>query len=291
MKKGAAYLNVWMEVMRQLHLSVSYCRAKKYPEAENSIDKAVVFYAGSLTVEEGNEGILLYALAQVRSRQMKTAGHLDNKDIGDAYVNVQIFKEFKAIQLAVKKNATLCDEAEASRKRIVDMMKIPLIQGVVFYAYRNQFETADKDPEEQQRMSAEAATFASTALPWIHSCDSREARIVHENMRLGAATNFADVQKALERSYACMNINCTSIGGIWDHELGRYKDGALPCGFSYDSKTSGSAIGSILGISVGVLLVGWVFLRYRKKLLKRAKKDKSMQPMYTGNIAAVTEIA
>jgi hypothetical protein len=256
MKKGAAYLNVWMEVVRQLHWSVSYCRARKYPEAENSIDKAVVFYAGSLTVEEGNEGILLYALAQVRSRQMNTTSVLDTKD--NAHVNVEILKEFKAIQLAVKENATLCDNADASRQRIVDLMKIPLIQGVVFYAYRNQFESSDKDEEEQQRMSAEAATFAATALPWIHNCDPQQASIVYENMRLGAATNFEQVKQALERKYACMNINCTDIGGIWDGELGRYKDGALPCGFSYAPIASASATESILGMSVGVFLVGWV---------------------------------
>jgi hypothetical protein len=247
-----------MEVIRQLHLSVSYCRANKYPEAENSIDRAVVFYAGSLTVDEVNEGILLYALALEQSRQMKTLVHLDDKDMEDAYVNVEIVKEFKAIQLEVQKNTTLCDKADASRQKIVDLMKIPLIQGVVFYAYRNQFKISDKDAEEQQQMSAEAATFAATALPWIHNCDPKQARVVYENMRLGAATNYQQVKQALERAYSCMNINCTNIGGIWDDKLGRYKDGALPCGFSYDSMVSGSATGNILGTSIGVLVVGWI---------------------------------
>jgi hypothetical protein len=253
MKKGAAYFNVWMEVIRQLHLSVSYCRARKYPEAENAIDKAVVLYAGSLTAEEGNEGILLYALAQVRSRQMNTTKLRDTMD--DAYVNIEIFKEFKAIQLAVQKNATLCDNADASRQKIVDLMKIPLIQSVVFYAYRNQF---DQDAEEQQQISAEAATFAAIALPWIHNCNPEQANIVYENMRLGAATNFSQVKQALEQTFACMNINCTTIGGIWDGELGRYKDGALPCGFLYAPMASGSARGHALGTSIGVLLMGWV---------------------------------
>jgi hypothetical protein len=288
MKKGAAYLNLWMEVVRNLNDAVAFCKAG-LPGAGHSVDAAVAYYAGSFTSQENDEGILLYALAEVRAQQMKTAGHMNDKDVGDAYVNVELMREIKAMQGYVLSGATdLCAKAEESKNRIVTLMKIPLVQGVMRYAYIRE-KQIPTDPIEIDRVHAESATYAATVLPFINHCDSRVAKIIHQNMEVGAATKFKDVKAALERSYACLNVTCEYVGGVWDHTSESYVDGASPCGIDSSINKAGASVGGVLGITVGILLAGWAFMRYRRG----RKPRKSLTPMYSdsGNIAAVTEIA
>jgi hypothetical protein len=256
MKKGAAYLNIWMEVVRELNEAVADCKAGS-DLAERSLDAAVAFYAGSLTTQENDEGILLYALAEVRAHQMNTAGYLDDKDVGDAYVNVKIFKEFKKIQsFVLGDDPELCTKAEESKNRIITLMKIPLIQGVMRNAYILEKELPES-VEDVEKAQAEGATFAATILPFVHSFDSRAANTIHDNMKFGAKANFRDVKSALERSYGCLGVTCDEIGGVLDDATGSYKDGASLCGIETELQ-SGSSIGSIMGISFGVLVAGWI---------------------------------
>ena len=304
MKKGAAYLSIWMEVVRGLNAAVADCQAG-LGDAAYSIDAAAVLYTGSLTAQQNDQGILLFALAEVRAHQMNTGGHLgDNSDdatassnggsvnTGDSAVNAEIMREFNRMQAFVTSRD--CTGATASKVKIVTLMKIPMIQGVMRYAY-----IRDKDQptnqQDLQRAQAEGAVFAATILPFVYTCDTRVAKVIHENMKMGATTKFADVKNALERSYACMGIVCKDIGGVWNHTLQGYESGASPCGVSANDKSKkGAAIGGFFGISVGVLLAGWAFLRFRHRLPKLGAKRarKTMPPMYSsGNIAAVTEIA
>jgi hypothetical protein len=292
MKKGSAYLNLWMEVIRELNEAVADCNAN-VDMAERSVDEAVAYYAGSLAAQENSEGVLLYALAEIRAHQMKTAGHLDDKDVGDAFVNVNIFRELKKIQSYVMSDDTsLCEKAEESKQKIINYMKVPMVQSVIRYAYHQ-----DKEPgsteEAQEQMIAEGATFAATILPFLHKCDSRAAEIVHTNMKFGVKANYRDVLKALELHYDCLGVTCEDVGGVWDHANQRYKSGATPCGVNTDDKSTLAKVSMSVGIVAGILLAGWVFLRFRNKLVFFGKKrNKPMPPMYnSGNIAAVTEIA
>jgi hypothetical protein len=309
MKMGAAYLNIWMDVVRELNEAVVDCRAGS-DLAERSLDAAVAFYAGSLTTQENDRGILLHALAEVLAHQMKTAGHLEDKDVGDAYVSVEIFSELMKIQsFLIGDDPELCTKAEESKNRIITLMKIPLIQGVMQYAYILEKELPEavvstelaqelgativaqvqaQAVEDIESYQAGGASFAATILPFLHACDPRLAEIIHENMKFQSKTIFRNVKNTLERSYGCLGVTCNEIGGVWDHAIGSYKDGASPCGIETESK-SGSSIGSMLGVCIGVLLSGWVIFRCRHKLFAK-KIRKSMPPMYnTGYIAAVSE--
>jgi hypothetical protein len=50
------------------------------------------------------------------------------------------------------------------------------------------------------------------------------------NMKIGAtATSFAAVKAAFENNYACMEITCEEVGGLWFSAENRYYDGAEPC--------------------------------------------------------------
>jgi len=88
MKKGIAYLNVWMMVVRHLNAAAELCGT---PEAAAELDKAVALYTGSLTTDpDETAGILLYGLADVRSHQFKTAGVNGDMDSGTAHINIQV---------------------------------------------------------------------------------------------------------------------------------------------------------------------------------------------------------
>jgi hypothetical protein len=286
MKKGAAYLTLWMEVAYQLAKAVDYCGAS---DAVHHVDEAVAYYTGSLTTQvDTKEGILLYALAAVRARQAKTAGHMGGNDSGDAYVNIKVMELLKSLQGYVKSaSKDGCAKALLVREEIMTLIKIPLIQGVLRYAHIRQYEF----PEtllDQERTRAEGATFAASVLPFVHACNAREAAIIHENMQIESNNdkfNFAAVRDALASTYACMGINCTLVGGIWDGT--DWRTDGVPCTVS--KQDDGVSVGGVFGIMFGLVLAGWVFIRYRHVIF--ARKEKKLPEMYTGNIAAVSEIS
>ena len=255
MKKGSAYLIIWMEVIRALNEAVSDCLGN-VDLAEQSVDEAVAYYAGSLASKENSEGVLLYALAEIRAHQMKTAGHLDDKDIGDAFVNVEIFRELKKMQsFVLSDDVQLCNAARDSKDRIITLMKIPMIQSVIRYAYHQDKEPG-KNQEEQEKMIAEGATFAAVVLPFVHECESRAAEVIHKNMKFGVKANYNEVLKALESNYECMGVTCEEIGGVWDSGNQRYKKGANACGIETDEKSTAATVSMSIGIIVGMILAG-----------------------------------
>jgi hypothetical protein len=287
MKKGAAYLILWMEVAHQLAKAVDTCNDA---EAPHHVDEAVAYYTGSLTTQNTTKtGILLYALADVRSHQSKTAGHLGGQDAGTSYVNNKVMDLFKHMKLSVKEGTRDCAKALQLRREIMAFMKIPLIQGVLRYAHIRQYEYPETIAD-QERTRAEGAVFAATVLPFVHGCGfSREAAIIHENMRVESDIgkfSFGAVRDALEATYECMAINCTDVGGIWDGQ--NWQTDGQPCGGS-GSDDSGMSVGGVFGLMFGLVLAGWVFIRYRHKFF--ARKEKKLPDMYTGNIAAVSEIS
>ena len=97
---------------------------------------------------------------------------------------------------------------------------------------------------------------------------------------------FDAVRDALEATYKCMAINCTDVGGIWDGQ--EWQTDGQPCGGSH-TNDDGVSAGGVFGIMFGLVLAGWVFIRYRHKFF--ARKEKKLPEMYTGNIAAVSEIS
>lgn len=287
MKKGAAYLNIWMEVVRELNEAVTGCKGG-IDNAVQSVDEAVAFYTGSLTTQENETGILLYALAEVRGNQMRT--DMGDKDLGLSYVNVQVMNLFSQLQsIILARDQSVCDKAEETKNSIITLMKVPLVQGLLRYAYIREFQNP-VDGETAEVVQAEGATFAATVLPFVYNCDAKAASVIHDNMQMGAQTSFRTVKAALENTYECMRITCQNVGGIWNHTAQSYNEYGSPCGIS-TQQNSGRSVGSYLGITVGVLLAGWAFIRYRHKFGRKQRKNKSVPYVYTGNIAAVTEIA
>lgn len=295
--KGTAYMSVLMYVIRELEDAVYSCKLGcgaqtcDDGEAVHSLDEAVAFYAGSLEGRDGSgDGVLVYNLADKRSLDFRTCGEKGDEPSGTSYVNIQIVQEFQRAQLFLLEKD--CASTEVIKNNIVNYMKVPLIQGILRYAYIREYLTPEQEAIAQMA-EAEGATFAAALLPWLHACDSVDADIVYDIMRIGSADKqvdgFKHVKKALERNYKCMGITCGDVGGLWTPD--GYAPYASPCGNGASGAAAGSEdnnvgiiIGSIIGVSLGLCLL--FFAMWSACSSKQTGSSKS-----SGNIAAVSEIS
>jgi len=225
---------VAMYVIRELEDAIYDCeqgcdRDECNDDAVHALDEAVAFYTGSQEGTDGSNGggYLLYALADKRAANFKTAGRNGGEVSGKAKVNYDIFKEFGAMQdkLATKD----CAAAAVHKERIAQLIFVPMVQGTLRYAYITQWE-----PDAGTKEGAEGATFAAAVLPVVAACNSQDADIIYNNMRVGqeGLVDFQDVKQAFERNYDCMGISCGDVGGIWDDAAGTYESFAEPCSSS-----------------------------------------------------------
>jgi hypothetical protein len=246
-KKGTAFMNVFMYVLREMEDAVDDCENGCATEACNADqvhawDEAVAFYTGSLVKSDPNGGVLLYTLAQKRCANFNTCG-----DDGVAAINTEIFTQFDA----GKQNFQLgkCSEAEQNLAKISSMMSVPLVQGTLRYAH-----IIGEEGGMAEKAEAEGATFAAAVLPFLHACDPEAASLVYTNMKTGsgAAKDFAAVKEAFESNYDCMGITCAQVGGLLQADGVTYFPGAEPCG-NAGATTGSSATGSASGaVEIGV---------------------------------------
>lgn len=312
-QKGTLFLNVWMEVVRHLNDAISNCEKKCGSDCNedgvDSLDAAIALYVGSSVgsdIQSDHTGRMLFNMAARRAYNTRTAGAEADRTGGAAWVNLQVKKAFNKAQLAIERNN--CEAAAHSKRRIVALMKVPLIQGLLRYAYIRDFEYPE-DEADQEKADGEAAAFLAAALPHIHKCSPIDADVIYNQMHVGsdaAGVSFSMIKETLERHYTCMGISCPMVGGKYDHASGLYVLGAEPCtegtlaGPDLDaaalsaaqggSKGSnpGTAVGSVFAAVAGILLAFVAYRRYRSGSI--VKRRTSMAPP-TNNLAAVSEIA
>ena len=275
-KKGTSLLTIWMYVVGLMDEALFACQPSCNNcnlQAGRSWDEAVALYTGSLEGTDGSgNGLFLYDHADKRCANFRTCGRSRDLDTGKSAVNLEIFDLFQSAQLDIFNG--LCDSARSHKERIMQLMIVPLVQGVLYYAYVN-----DKQQDSSEKEGASAAVYAASILPMIHSCNSADATSVWEMMALGSSrTDFVSVKAAIEHNYGCLGITCVDVGGIYDSTSRTYYKEASPC--THDGSLNSSAgsvnIGMIIGIVVGVILAVLVStccclpLR-RRKLVKRGK--------------------
>ena len=232
-KQGIANLNVFMAVIGALESALHGCQ--KCIEGQwdciaphvQSWDAAVAFYAGSLEGQEGSgTGVMLYGSADRRCRNFNTCGtnEQDAGIEGTSWVNNLVMGQFQLGQHKLVR--AQCSEAEVHKEYIVRLMKIPLIQGTLRYAFLQSGE-AQGDKTAQ----VEGATYAAGILPYIHACNPQDAETIHLNMQVGsdARVDFEAVKGAFEGNYACLGLNCDEIGGLYDFVAKDYFPNARPC--------------------------------------------------------------
>lgn len=241
-KKGTAYLNIWMYVNRELEDAIDDCENSCPTESCNddqvhAWDEAVAFYTGSIPKASKTGGVLLYTLAQKRCENFGTCVQ-DGDEAGMAKINSQIFKLFSKGKQNLQQGQ--CADAEKVVDEITSLMSVPMIQGTLRYAH-----IIGEQNGMTEKAEAEGATFAAAVLPILHSCSASDASTVYNNMRVGsgAGVDFAAVKKAFENNYSCMKITCGDVGGLLQADGETFFDGAGSCGSSSSGSSSSTANG------------------------------------------------
>ena len=142
-KKGSAYMNVWMYVIREFEDAIDDCSScvgecNEFSLNSGSVhawDEGVAFYSGSLegTTSDGNSaGKMVYRLAEKRCANFGTCGMFGNETSGKSQVNYDLFPLFA-------EGARLLQRGECTSVRpvvdsIVSLMTVPLVQGSLRYA-------------------------------------------------------------------------------------------------------------------------------------------------------------
>merc|ERR1712072_718671 len=126
----------------------------------------------------------------------------------------------------------------------------------------------------------EGAAFAAAIVPRVAHCNSADGKTIMDNMKIGAtSTTFSVVKTALENNYACMNITCEEVGGLWFSAENKYYTGADPCPPSSPAATTtvtvtttkeevpgwGVAIIVVVGVLLGVTIVGFCIVIAKEK--------------------------
>lgn len=321
MTHGTIFLNLWMYLIHQMEMAIQYCRVpctdstkgECEEDAVHAWDSALAYYAGSIEGQNGEgDGYLLYALADARSREFKTAGYLSDEVHGTSYANLEAVHLFSQGQstLTKKTGNQRCNELGAIKERIVNLMKVPLVQTVLRYAWKRHYETGSEEKYE-----AKGASYAASLLPYVEACKASHANFLYETLKVGSSDqdiNFGRLKTMLEEIYPCLGITCAQVGGLYKDD--DYLGGADPCFDTTpivdrspasskndeqdDSSTptviieekGGANVGIALGVSLAVLMViailglAWLHLTSAKK---RAKSLEDQQQ----NIAAVTAVS
>jgi hypothetical protein len=257
--KAAAYLNVWMYVVREMEDAVDDCDAGNLARNDDYVkawDEAVAFYVGSLEGDDGTgSGNLLYALADKRCLEFGTC---DDDDSKTSHVNEEVMELFDTGKTQMLSGS--CSGLIGTKNSIVELMTVPLVQGTLRYAYKLAYLSGgDKEV-------AEGHAFAAAVLPRLAVCDPDAATLVAKNLLVNGSTSsgsmydqpwvmvdgFAALKAEFEENYACLGFTCDDVGGLLQTD-GSYYSGAEPCSDSDDDDSSLSA-GAIAAIVVCALL-------------------------------------
>lgn len=264
-KKTSAYMNVWMYVIREMEDAIIDCQTgclKCNDDPVHAWDEAVAFYTGSLEVGDhdvsgNNPGLLLHELADKRCKNFGTcsAGN------GRSAVNAAIRDQFKLGQ--AKLLAGKCVEAIPIKRRIVELMTVPLVQGSLRYAYK-----VDKSifKTNGSKEKAEGAAFSAAVLPRIAVCDPRAAKTIEDNMNLDSSSpmsaGFTTVKQAFESTYKCLGITCEDVGGLLSSTGEAYVQSAEPCITSERVLPPGPApsqdTGSPVWVAICIAVAGFI---------------------------------
>lgn len=251
-KKGTAYMNVFMYVMREFEDAMDDCKKEMLADNYNSVhawDEGVCFYTGSIEGQDGitDDGKMLHQLADKRCEDFKTCGPDGIDSDGQSKMNYDIMGLFALGNEQILSGN--CPGAKETTAKIMEHLYIPMIQGTLRYAYKvDQLEGEEKE-------KAEGAAFAAAVLPRVHAASSSAANTIYNNMGVGASnTDFKAVKSAFESVYADMGISCADIGGLWNEATKDYYPGMEPCGGAGVSSQSSASSTTSIVTSVAVVL-------------------------------------
>jgi len=228
-KKGTAFMIVWMYIVYNLEDAVADCESKCTLQTCNddigahSWDMAVAFYTGMLEGDNGQgSGKFPYALADKRCGNFNTCGENGNRVSGTSKVNLEINRNFKSGLAKFLQGD--CEAVKGHKDVIINLMKIPLIQGTLRYAWKTDNEAYSEKAE------AEGAIFAMSIAPMVATCNAAAGQVLEDNLQVGqnGSANFKEVKAALESVYDCLGVDPCMVGGLWDQASQSYLMDAEP---------------------------------------------------------------
>ena len=233
-KKGIVYQGLWMQVVHNLDKGQRDCDV-------NFWDKGMAYYFGSLegeyqtSADIASKGNLLYALAQKRCSEFGTcATPTDRTTL--AAVNDKIQSAAIDGSENYLYHQVACNDAglELAFKGMVSQMTVPLVQGLLKYAWKADPANGDSCAGQAGNDAATVATndgstgdcakswaegwaFAAAVLPQVHKCDATAATTIRANLDVASTTGpmkdgVAAVKTAIESVYDCLGISCTDVG-------------------------------------------------------------------------------
>ena len=276
-KKGTAYLSIFMYVIREFEDALDDCEQRCINCNYGSVhawDEGVCFYTGSIEGQDGitEDGKLLHQLADKRCQDYMTCG-VDGTDLaGQAKLNYDLFDLFALGNYQLTSGN--CPAARQTTKKIVEKMYVPMIQGAMRYAYK-----VDK-LQGGEKEKAEGAVFAAAVLPKVHAVSPKAANVIYENLRVGATdTNYQQVKDAFESVYGQMGIKCGDIGGLWNEAEKAYYPGMSPCVEVTSQESSSGGTNKTLAIALGCTF-GALFAVAVGVILYMRGKEKQGAPVF-----------
>jgi len=275
-KKGTAYLNIFMYVIREFEDALDDCERgciNCNDDPVHAWDEGVCFYTGSAEGQDGlADGSLLHQLADKRCIDYKTCG-VDGTDLeGMSMLNYELFDLFALGNHQLQTGN--CPAARKTTTEVTKKMYIPMIQGAMRYAHK-----VDK-LQGGEKEKAEGAAFAAAVLPRVHAASPEAATTIYNNLRVGApSTDFKAVKNAFESVYPQLGLTCSEMGGLWNEAEKTYYAGMEPCrdtSTATDSvrevetvvekdNTLGIALGCTFGALFAIALAFILYIRSREK--------------------------
>ena len=240
-KKGTAYMNVWMYVIHELEDAVADCVKGSLNDNQDGVhawDEGWAFYAGSQQVMDGGSGYLVYALADKRCTNYGTCtkagtGALATKmTTGTSMVNKALLEQFSMGRDALGEGK--CADGRTALDMIIKHMSIPLIQGAMRYAYKTDpVVVAAAGGAKSDKEIGEAVVFTAAILPVIAAADATAAEIIKKNLGIGAYAapvpdGYKAVVKAFQGVYPKLGLKCADFGGLLKSD-GTYYPGHEQC--------------------------------------------------------------
>jgi hypothetical protein len=287
-KKGTAYMNTWMYVIREFEDAIDDCTAGDLTSNALSSgpvhawDEGVAFYVGSLLTPDdmlaGNlptlssRGKLAYTLANKRCSNFVTCGPNGDSRLGEAKVNIELFDLFRTGQYQLLSGQ--CAAVVPIKNQIVQRMTVPLIQGTLRYAYK-MAALSGSDKEK-----GEGAIFAAAVLPQLHACDPAAATAVYDNMNinhnLGNNVDFTAVKNAFEQCYPQMGVTCSDVGGLWNSATSAYyADAGFDASPCVDANSLPAGTAAAIAVAVGVFALCALCVLYM------TCKERAGKPLFT----------
>ena len=261
-KKGIVYQGLWMQVVHNLDKGQRDCDV-------NFWDKGMAYYFGSLegeyqtSADIAYKGNLLYALAQKRCSEFGTcATPTDRTTL--AAVNDKIQSAAIDGSENYLYHQVACNDAglELAFKGMVSQMTVPLVQGMLKYAWKADpaqsggscagqagndaatVATNDGSTGDCAKSWAEGWAFAAAVLPQVHKCDATAATTIRANLDVASTTGpmkdgVAAVKSAIEGVYDCLGITCTDVGAY--QASGEVKSGMDACTFAPSNDVDSTA--------------------------------------------------